>query len=183
MTAGKSKKQKQLCTAASSPYTCSDELAAQELPPAVNGKKNKKKKSKGKEPAVSAFHQASADPNSYDDDLCDEIPSLEEADPPTSPRTGLSPLFESVHVSATTVSRTGNGMTTQVKTQLLATELHGNHAETPCNGHAGGKRSQAMPQFPLPKATGQTGPGMVDEEYWSAFPPHIKTFVSMFRDW
>lgn len=176
MTAEKSKilKEHSKSAAVSTAHTRSQELAAQELPPVLNGRKNKKKKGKGKEPAVPTLHPAFADPSSYDDD---EIPSLEEADSPTSPRTGFSPVLESVHVSATTISRSGNGTTTQVQTELLAADLHGNHAEIPCNGHAGGKRPHTMPHAPLPKTTGPTGPGMVDEEYWSSFPPHIKTFA------
>lgn len=175
MAAGKSHKQKQQLSAVqSTPHTRSQPPAtpAQQPPPsATTAKKSKKKKGKGKEPASSAVPFAQTD---FDGDLYDDMPSLEEPQPPVPPKTGLSPMLESVHVTATTISRSGNGTTTRLQTELLG--AHVNQVDPLLNG----KRFQSMPHPPLPKTTATNGPGIVDEEYWSSFPPHIKNFVRKF---
>ncbi|KAG6333073.1 hypothetical protein ID866_6015 [Astraeus odoratus] len=160
--------------AASTPHPRSQPPAVppHEASPTSNVKKNKKKKGKGKEPAVPTAPNHYADAEAYDGDLYDDMPSLSE---PETARTGLSPMLESVHVTATTISRSGNGMATQVQTELLAsTDLRGAHADTLSNG---AKRATSISQPSLPKATGANGPAMVDDEYWSSFPPHIKSFA------
>lgn len=181
MATGKSHKQKQQPSAVQSiPQTRSQPPAAptQQLPSATTAKKSKKKKGKGKEPDPSAISVTQTNSNALDDDLYDDMPGLEEPQSPAPPRTGLSPMLESVHVTATTISRSGNGIATHLQTELLRpTNAYVNPADTLLNGQTGTKRSQSIPQSPLPKATATNGPGIVDEEYWSSFPPHIKNFA------
>lgn len=183
MATGKSHKQKQQPSAVQSiPHTRSQPPVAPALQPpsATTAKKSKKKKGKGKEPDTSVISFAQTNSNALDDDLYDDMPSLEEPQSPAPPKTGLSPMLESVHVTATTISRSGNGMATHLQTELLSTNVHVNQADVLLNGQPGTKRSQSIPQYPLPKTTATNGPGIVDEEYWSSFPPHIKNFVREF---
>jgi hypothetical protein len=187
-TARSQKAKEPAYTTSSTPDTRSPAPAMLPTPPTTNGKKNKKKKGKGKEPAVQSATQRLAGVGAQDGDFCYDMPSLEDPDLPRPPRTGLSPMLESVHItttgylsaSAAAIARSGTSVTTQVHSELLATahDLHRRNIGVQSNGRASAKAPQPIPQSPLPKMNGTNASGIADDEYWSSFPPHIKNFVS-----
>jgi len=182
MTTGKSQKAQQPAVVPSStPNSRFPALAIPVQPalPAANGKKQKKKKGKGKEPQNTPLQ---------DGDHYNDVPSLEDSDMLLPPISGLSPQLESVRItttgyvatSATTLARPGAGVTTQLHGEILATQndLHWRNIEVQSNGRTGRRASQPSTQPPLPKPNGTNSPALADDEYWSSFPPHIKNFVS-----
>ncbi|KAF8438447.1 salt tolerance down-regulator-domain-containing protein [Boletus edulis BED1] len=175
MATGKSQKAKQPAFDPSSiPNSRSPALAApvQPAPHAANGKKHKKRKGKGKEPQNATYQ---------DGDVYDGVPSL------NAPMSGLSPQLESVHITTTgyvatstaALARPGAGATTQLHGEILATpnDLHWRNIEVQSKSRTGTKATQPSSQLPFPKSNGANGPGLVDDEYWSSFPPHIKNFA------
>ncbi|KIM71687.1 hypothetical protein PILCRDRAFT_16832, partial [Piloderma croceum F 1598] len=174
----------------------------QSMSPPPNGsskKKKKNKKGKGKEKSIdtssanavyntSIAHLDMYDREDEDDEDDDSIPPLEPL--PYSHtgalHTGLSPTLESVHIS-TTASLTANANNPAAQSELLATanDLYRNmgmmHGPV---GEGGVKMTTTTATIGLRAGInmGAAGGGgaMIsadDEEYWAAFPPHIKNFV------
>ncbi|KAH0833925.1 salt tolerance down-regulator-domain-containing protein [Lanmaoa asiatica] len=182
MAVGKSQKAKQPAVAPSSTPNSRSPVPAtpvQPAPPPANGKRHKKKRGKGKGKELQNVAL-------QDGDLCD-VPSLEVADMPLPPISGLSPQLESVHItttgyvaaSATALARPGVGVTTQLHGEILATQndLRWRNIEVQSNGRTGTKATPPSSQPQLPKPNGANGPALADDEYWSSFPPHIKNFA------
>lgn len=136
------------------------------VPPAsgesVNGKKKKKKKGKGKGVAGPEFYE--------DEEDEDTLPPLEpmngsvlhhhhHGQTRSTPRTGLSPELESVHLS-TTASLSASvaaarrmSPAARAEAELLATADH------------------------LARSMDNDPDGGVNDEYWASFPDHLRNFV------
>ncbi|KZT21322.1 hypothetical protein NEOLEDRAFT_763368 [Neolentinus lepideus HHB14362 ss-1] len=119
----------------------------------VNGKKKKKKKGKGRngETDVVASHEE------YDYDES-PLPELEPA--MGSPRTGLSPELESVHLS-TTASLSASAAAARLNPADFA------QAELVATANELYRRMDADPHGGIPE----------DDEYWDSLPAHIRNFA------
>ncbi|KAI0791080.1 salt tolerance down-regulator-domain-containing protein [Abortiporus biennis] len=157
MAAPKAKRSSQTTAKATPPR------AAQAVPPAsvppltqtVNGKKKKKKKGKGKGVAV-----AELDDEDEDDDGMPPLEPLNgslHSQARSASRTGLSPELESVHLSTTASlsasARRHNHPAAIAEAELLATADH------------------------LARSMEADPEGVVNDEYWAAFPDHLRNFV------
>lgn len=176
MAVGKAHKQKRAAgTAEFATKIHSQPPAAPASPPssATRTRKNKKKKGKGKDPIEAISVPPALDHKLHDGDL----PALEHT---ITQKTDPSPVLESIHVTSTTISHSGDEEASQLQTEALAkaNDHHSSPVETTVGSQWGGKRPQRTSQTPTLKNVGMDGTGMVDDEYWSSFPPHIKTFVS-----
>ncbi|KAG9311132.1 salt tolerance down-regulator-domain-containing protein [Chiua virens] len=176
MAAGKSQKDKQSSAVPSLAPTSRTPVPAASMQPtlsAVNGKKAKKKKGKGKETQSATLQ---------DGELYDDVSNLGDPDMHLPPISGLSPQLESLHITTTgytTLSQTSAGVTTQVHGEILATpgDIHWRNIEVQANGRTGARTAPLNSHPPLPKTNGANGPVLADDEYWSSFPPHIKNFA------
>ena len=160
------------------------------LPPnsATNGKK-KKKKGKGKgtggggsvdtSSSSNAAHSITHGLDIYDDDCDDEDDSLPPLEP-IPPTTGLSPTFESVHFSATAslaVSPHTHNPAAQSELLATASDLHRNMGMMHGPNGEGGITMTTTTTTTTSSAVGVGGMVSAGDEYWAAFPPHIKDFV------
>lgn len=174
-----------------SPVQSPNNMSPPPSSPLPNGtsKKKKKKKGKGKSTDISYNNNDSiADMYGLDDDDSDSLPALEpisSSHHPTGGHTGLSPPLESVHFS-TTASLAANARNPAAQSELLATanDLYRNmgmmHGPA---GEGGVTMTTTTATVGLGVGVGVGGEGgggtigADDEEYWAAFPPHIKNFV------
>ena len=140
------------------------------------------------------MYDLDAEEDQEEDEDDDTIPPLEPLPPRTSSytQTGLSPTLESVHFSTTAslaAASTANARSPAAHSELMATanDLYRNMGMMHGPGGEGGITMTATAARGGGAGGGAGaggfrvgGAGVIsadDEEYWAAFPPHIKNFV------